>query len=314
MNDRFSRRSEERTGGTNPLQEARRIFNSVWDRELRSAVYGTIYMYHSQAKRWTDNPKPEDEEYAPEGPPYLRQTSVMVSVIEKLWWSALNRAFDKAPETGADVEYPLPESVRTDMFKCDPEGFVFRKDHTYRTCGKYAVCPWCRYRHGRWICERLAPYLQQADIIASAKVVEGGVPAEGRLSPAFRQLIKTISKTKRPWMCDVTIPLPVYDQKTKLWYPSVTIIALARKGVVLPRLEALCTFEKWKSHPLFLGRRGKAMKATESNLARTVANAIRYPAELLYSNTDPSTFLQLASFSRWCRTAFHGVPRGSSRE
>ena len=314
MNEQSSRGSEEKLGGANPLQDVRRIFDSVWDRELRSAVYGTIYKFHRQAKRWTDNPKPEDEEFAGEGPPYLRKTLIMVSVIRKLWWSVLSRAFKKASETGADVEYPLPESVRANMFKCDPAGVLFRKDHAHRTCGKHAVCPWCRYRHGLWICQRLAPHLQDADIIASAKVVEGGVPAEGRLSPAFRQLIKTISKTKRPWICDVAIPMPFYDWKTKLWYPSVTIIALAKKGVVLPRLEALCSFEDWASQPLFLGRREQIAKATMRNLARTVAKAVRYPAELLYSSTDASTFLQLASFSRWCRTAFHGVPRGSSRE
>ena len=314
MNSGTYSESAEGTDESSPLRDVVRIFNSTWDRELRSSVYGNIYKHHRKAKKWVDNPSPEDEEYVGRRPLYLRQTLVTVSVVRKLWWSALTRAFRDSRETGADIEYPLPDSVRADMFKCDPAGLLFKKDHLHRTCGRHAVCPWCRYRYGLWICERMAPFLGEADSIASATVIEGGAAIEGRLSPSFHQLIKKVTKTKRPWMYDVTIPMPLYDWHRKLWHPSVTIVALVKKETKMPHPEAWCSYENWTPQPVFLGSRGRRYKANRTNLAHVVAGAVRYPADILFASTPAHIFLQIASFSRWCRAAFHGIPRGSSRE
>lgn len=295
------------------LSQTSRIMNSPIDKELRKSVLAVIYKYHKKIKNLVDNEPSPDHPIA-EKSPYFEKTLKMLYFIERQWQHTLLAIFEKlSPDLSANSG--LSESVRNNMLRCEWPGVCLRGD-SHRTCKKYTVCPWCRYRHGYEIFRRFEPMLPHCDWIWMTTFYQIAEPMN-EMDPETDEvktgivhaIVKNVCKKNRMWNYDAVIPLPAYDLKRKAWMLEVTIIAMGR-GAAKPReLEAACDLTKWMSIPLIMGCLGTLSKSSPASLAKCVAKAVTYSPTLLYSEINEYEFWLLSNLSRCFRISYHGMPR-----
>lgn len=274
------------------------------DRALYRAIYGRILSGHRDV--WASFKKGR----IPQGcdvnisSDYFARRVRAILLVREAWKKSVSRIhgyFDMKDQDEESFGY----STLADMHKCHPAALVLRAQEHRRTCRRYAICPFCRYRLGRQVFERLLPYAKGATHVALFSIRIGGDPhvLDWR---ARATIMRTITKYCRTWSEDACVTLPYKDKKTQTWGLRMAFICLTNRPNNSPELDELefgASLEKTQASV----EPWEFRKFSQSSLAACVAEAVRYEPELLYAMTKSVDLFRIAQTTKHARTAYHGL-------
>lgn len=302
-----------------------RLLTRPRDRYLRGTIFEKIYKSNSSVHDAVNLHPQQFDGYTtmPSGAHFRKPVDIILA-IHKVWQRLLHSVTN--PKHAQLAPDEAERRLLNYMCYCLPAGVIWHPAPEQRTCKKFTVCPWCRYRLGLRITERVESQVPNYRWIAKATLL---IPTPQKPESfvyfpnemGINRLLKVLLNKRRCWDAGVTVTLPEYGRRSHDWNLRVVIVALFNDRTRLVPLETLMQIWKWQ-HPPPVGSTIWEVKRSRVTAAREfVADAVSYSPEHLRTFSrveegshivkEPTTadeLLQMANLSKYFRTRFHCMP------
>jgi hypothetical protein len=219
---------------------------------------------------------------------------------------------NKHPDSDRDDEIDM---LLKEMRNCIPAGVFVKGFGQKRTCRRYFVCPWCRYRKMKSVLDKLSPLLAEHYWLANSTIYQPiGYWENEHAFDCMKKLLRRIHQHNRTWERDVVLFRPKFELAHSQWYLATSLVVFGNDSSRLPHPERF--FDPSMNLDglgVFLGGEWTVeRKLTAGSLASMVGESLEYSGNLLYKRFHWNDFSELATRSKYLRIRYHGFRSASS--
>lgn len=273
-------------------------------RTMRAAVYGTLADHNHLIQNHIGDPSKLIDRIGIQAgrSGYFRQEAIKVLAVEKAWHSFLLNYRDQSTRQ--------PKNSVLAYLGCRPAGVFFEPKGEIFTCKAHMVCPWCRYRQGMKVIQKLTPLLETRSHIATLTMY---LPLYLPRSPRYHKpessstVITEALNRRRDWPEDVVLLRPHYDDFKEAWFAQCTVVAFLTSRHP-PEVNPGNLFAPHTAgqQPIVFGGTWQVKKANTKNLHAAVRGALKFDAIQIDKIRGTDFFPLFAGWSRRWRMKYHG--------
>ena len=284
----------------------KRLQTRGWHPYLVEQIYGRTVSGHRYTRRPVEPaPVAYPEIASLVAKPHIKKRARDILILRKSWHRTLfTIAADERASSrfSSDIQFAM---YMRRLATCMPAGVVFDTSVKWVTCGKYIICPFCRYRKALEALDFLEPYRRHARGIAHVSYIHRIPPGEGPL-PFWELLKSRFRKRRGKFLATYVLHAPVYFEEDWSWLLKTTLIVLADRRTRLfapasiipvddPRSAEFNSFRDW----VFQTR----SPPTKRGMVDAVCAGLQYAPQILdFGRTfAASDFFPLAQLTSRCR-------------